>query len=134
MDRVRTVGGAEAHRRGGLRLRARARRNLRLSRAAALMPLLPLLPELIGVVTSPTGAVIRDILHRLAARFPRHVLLWPVRVQGEGSADEVAAGIHGFNALLADGPIRKPDLLIVARGGGSFEDLWAFNDEILVRA
>ena len=95
---------------------------------------LPFLPDLIGVVTSPTGAVIRDILHRLAGRFPRHVLLWPVRVQGEGSAEEVAAAIHGFNGLPMHGPIRKPDLIIVARGGGSLEDLWSFNEEIVVRA
>jgi exodeoxyribonuclease VII large subunit len=96
--------------------------------------LLPYLPELIGVVTSPTGAVIRDILHRLADRFPRRVLVWPVRVQGDGSAEEVAAAIRGFNALPMSGPIRRPDLLIVARGGGSIEDLWAFNEEIVVRA
>src|SRR6202521_713815 len=96
--------------------------------------LLPFLPEVIGVIPSPTGAVIRDILHRLADRFPRHVIVWPVRVQGEGSAEEVAAAIHGFNALLPDGPIRKPALLIVARGGGSLEDLWSFNEEIVVRA
>ena len=89
---------------------------------------------MIGVITSPTGAVIRDILHRLADRFPRHVLVWPVRVQGDGSAEEVAAAIRGFNALPADGPIRRPDLLIVARGGGSLEDLWSFNEEIVVRA
>src|SRR6202162_5383829 len=81
--------------------------------------LLPFLPELIGVITSPTGAVIRDILHRLADRFPRHVLVWPVRVQGEGSAEELAAAIHGFNALPAEGPIARPDLIIVARGGGA---------------
>src|SRR6266436_2814690 len=81
--------------------------------------LLPFLPEAIGVITSPTGAVIRDILHRLADRFPRPVIVWPVRVQGEGSAEEVAAAIHGFNSLAPGGPIRKPDLLIVARGGGS---------------
>src|SRR5215831_6403640 len=84
---------------------------------AARKQLLPFLPERIGVVTSPTGAVIRDILHRLADRFPRHVMVWPVRVQGDGCADEVAAAIHGFNALPPDGPLRKPDLLIVARGG-----------------
>jgi len=96
--------------------------------------LLPFLPERIGVVTSPTGAVIRDILHRLADRFPRHVMVWPVRVQGDGCAEEVAAAIHGFNALPLDGPMRRPDLLIVARGGGSLEDLWAFNEEIVVRA
>jgi exodeoxyribonuclease VII large subunit len=96
--------------------------------------LLPYLPEVIGVVTSPTGAVIRDILHRLADRFPRRVLVWPVRVQGEGSAEEVAAAIRGFNALAKDGPIPQPDLLIVARGGGSIEDLWSFNEEIVVRA
>ncbi len=101
---------------------------------AARKQLLPYLPELIGVVTSPTGAVIRDILHRLADRFPRHVLVWPVRVQGDGSAEEVAAAIRGFNALASDGPIRRPDLLIVARGGGSLEDLWSFNEEIVVRA
>ena len=96
--------------------------------------LLPWLPEVIGVVTSPTGAVIRDILHRLNDRFPRHVLVWPVRVQGEGSAEQVAAAIHGFNALEDGGAIPRPDLLIVARGGGSLEDLWSFNEEIVVRA
>jgi exodeoxyribonuclease VII large subunit len=96
--------------------------------------LLPWLPEVIGVVTSPTGAVIRDILHRLEDRFPRHVLVWPVRVQGEGSAEQIAAAIHGFNALEDGGKIPRPDLLIVARGGGSLEDLWSFNEEIVVRA
>src|SRR4029077_17937108 len=96
--------------------------------------LLPFLPETIGVVTSPTGAVIRDILHRLADRFPRHVIVWPVKVQGEGSAEQVAAAIRGFNALPENGRIRRPDLLIVARGGGSLEDLWSFNEEIVVRA
>ncbi len=96
--------------------------------------LLPYLPRVIGVVTSPTGAVIRDILHRLADRFPVHVLVWPVRVQGETSAAEVAQAIRGFNALDADGAIPRPDLLIVARGGGSLEDLWSFNEEIVVRA
>src|SRR6266550_561164 len=84
---------------------------------AARKQLLRFLPERIGVVTSPTGAVIRDILHRLADRFPRHVIVWPVRVQGDGCAEEVAAAIHGFNALPIDGPMRRPDLLIVARGG-----------------
>src|SRR5215467_13755365 len=96
--------------------------------------LLPFLPGVIGVVTSPTGAVIRDILHRLEDRFPRRVLVWPVRVQGEGSADQIAAAIRGFNALPEAGPIPRPDLLIVARGGGSLEDLWSFNEEIVVRA
>ena len=96
--------------------------------------LLPFLPDVIGVVTSPTGAVIRDILHRLADRFPRHVLVWPVRVQGDGSAEEVAAAIRGFNALPTRGAMPRPDLLIVARGGGSLEDLWSFNDENVVRA
>src|SRR5258708_13954008 len=91
--------------------------------------LLPYLPEVIGVVTSPTGAVIRDILHRLADRFPRHVIVWPVKVQGAGSAEQVAAAIRGFHALPADGRIRRPDLLIVARGGGSPEDLSAFHAE-----
>jgi exodeoxyribonuclease VII large subunit len=96
--------------------------------------LLPFLPETIGVITSPTGAVIRDILHRLADRFPRHVIVWPVKVQGDGSAEQVAAAIRGFNALSETGRIRRPDLLIVARGGGSLEDLWSFNEEIVVRA
>jgi exodeoxyribonuclease VII large subunit len=95
---------------------------------------LPFLPGVIGVVTSPTGAVIRDILHRLADRFPRHVVIWPVRVQGKGAAEEVAAGIDGFNALAPGGPIARPDLIIVARGGGSLEDLMAFNEEVVVRA
>jgi exodeoxyribonuclease VII large subunit len=96
--------------------------------------LLPFLPKVIGVVTSPTGAVIRDILHRLSDRFPRHVLVWPVRVQGDGAAEEIAAAIDGFNALPENGPIPRPDILIVARGGGSLEDLWCFNEEIVVRA
>lgn len=90
---------------------------------------LPYLPERVGVVTSPTGAVIRDILHRLSDRFPRHVLVWPVRVQGETAAAEVVAAIKGFNEM-AD----RPDVIIVARGGGSLEDLWPFNDEAIVRA
>jgi exodeoxyribonuclease VII large subunit len=90
---------------------------------------LPFLPTRIGVVTSPTGAVIRDILHRLGDRCPTHVIVWPVPVQGEGAAAKIAAAIRGF-ALLAD----KPDLLIVARGGGAIEDLWAFNEEEVVRA
>ncbi|MBR1126290.1 exodeoxyribonuclease VII large subunit [Bradyrhizobium lablabi] len=101
---------------------------------AARKQLLPWLPEVIGVVTSPTGAVIRDILHRLQDRFPRRVLVWPVKVQGEGSAEQVAAAIRGFNALPEGGRIPRPDLLIVARGGGSLEDLWSFNEEIVVRA
>jgi exodeoxyribonuclease VII large subunit len=101
---------------------------------AARKQLLPFLPTVIGVVTSPTGAVIRDILHRLADRFPRHVLVWPVKVQGDSSAAEIAAAIRGFNALPERGPIPKPDLIIVARGGGSLEDLWSFNEEIVVRA
>jgi len=96
--------------------------------------LLPFLPDVIGVVTSPTGAVIRDILHRLADRFPRRVLVWPVRVQGDGSAEQIAVAIRGFNALPEAGPIPRPDLLIVARGGGSLEDLWSFNEESVVRA
>ncbi|WP_371036608.1 exodeoxyribonuclease VII large subunit [Rhodosalinus sp. FB01] len=95
---------------------------------------LPYLPEVIGVVTSPSGAVIRDILHRLRDRFPRHVLIWPVAVQGERCAPEVANAIRGFNALPRRGPIPRPDLLIVARGGGSIEDLWGFNEEIVARA
>ncbi|MEH3116225.1 MAG: exodeoxyribonuclease VII large subunit [Methylorubrum populi] len=109
---------------------------------------IPFLPRVIGVVTSPTGAVIRDILHRLEDRFPRPVLVWPVRVQGEGAAEEIAAAIRGFNALpkipagprsasvqrAEGGPLPRPDVLIVARGGGSIEDLWAFNEEAVVRA
>jgi exodeoxyribonuclease VII large subunit len=95
---------------------------------------IPFLPEVIGVVTSPTGAVIRDILHRLSDRFPRNVLVWPVRVQGETSGAEVAAAIAGLNALPVTGPIRRPSVIIVARGGGSLEDLWGFNDEAVVRA
>jgi exodeoxyribonuclease VII large subunit len=92
---------------------------------------LPYLPRVVGVVTSPTGAVIR---HRIADRFPVHVLVWPVRVQGETSGAEVAAAIEGFNAIEPGGPIPRPDVLIVARGGGSLEDLWGFNDEAVVRA
>ena len=95
---------------------------------------IPYLPTVIGVITSPTGAVIRDIMHRLRDRFPRHVLLWPVVVQGDAAAGQVAAAIRGFNALPPGGPVPRPDLLIVARGGGSIEDLWAFNEEIVVRA
>jgi len=109
---------------------------------------LPFLPETIGVITSPSGAVIRDILHRLADRFPRHVLLWPVRVQGKACAEEVARAIAGFNALPAkamgaakttasvktiSGKMPRPDILIIARGGGSLEDLWGFNEEIVAR-
>ena len=94
----------------------------------------PFLPRIVGVVTSPTGAVIRDILHRLADRFPVRVIVWPVRVQGETSAAEVAAAIDGFNALAVDGTMPRPDVLIVARGGGSLEDLMSFNDEAVVRA
>ena len=96
--------------------------------------LIPFLPRTIGIVTSPTGAVIRDILHRLHDRFPRRVLVWPVRVQGETSAAEVAQAIRGFNALPPVGKIPRPDLLIVARGGGSLEDLWSFNEEEVLRA
>jgi exodeoxyribonuclease VII large subunit len=100
---------------------------------AAAKKKLPFLPDVIGVVTSPTGAVIRDIMHRLEARFPRRVLLWPVAVQGEKSAAEIAAAIAGFNAF--DGKrLPRPDLIIVARGGGSVEDLMAFNEEVVVRA
>ena len=95
---------------------------------------IPYLPDVIGVVTSPQGAVIRDILHRLRDRFPRHVLVWPVAVQGPACPGEVARAVQGFNALPPGGPIPRPDLLIVARGGGSVEDLWGFNDEAVVRA
>lgn len=95
---------------------------------------LPFLPRVIGVVTSPTGAVIRDILHRLADRFPTHVLVWPVLVQGEGAAGQIAAAVRGFSEIGEGGPMPRPDLVIVARGGGSIEDLWAFNEEDVVRA
>jgi exodeoxyribonuclease VII large subunit len=95
---------------------------------------LPFLPRVIGVVTSPTGAVIRDILHRLADRFPSHVLVWPVLVQGNGAAEQIAAAVRGFSELNVGGPVPRPDLVIVARGGGSIEDLWAFNEEVVVRA
>ncbi|WP_375618650.1 MULTISPECIES: exodeoxyribonuclease VII large subunit [unclassified Bartonella] len=95
---------------------------------------LPYMPRILGVVTSPTGAVIRDIIHRISDRFPLHVLVWPVRVQGETSGREVAVAVEGFNALGPGGLIPKPDLIIVARGGGSLEDLWGFNDEAVVRA
>lgn len=95
---------------------------------------LPFLPDVIGVVTSPTGAVIRDILHRLEDRFPVRVLVWPVLVQGQGAAEQVAAAVRGFGAIDDGGPVPRPDLLIVARGGGSIEDLWAFNEEVVVRA
>ncbi len=94
---------------------------------------LPYLPEIIGVVTS-LRAVIRDILHRLRDRFPRKVLIWPVAVQGEQCAPQVAAAIEGFNRLSPGGALPRPDLLIVARGGGSIEDLWGFNEEIVARA
>ncbi len=95
---------------------------------------IPYLPDVIGVITSPSGAVIRDILHRLRERFPRKVLIWPVAVQGAKSAPEVARAIEGFNRLSPGGSMPRPDLLIVARGGGSLEDLWGFNEEIVVRA
>lgn len=95
---------------------------------------LPFLPRVIGVVTSPTGAVIRDILHRLADRFPSHVLVWPVPVQGQGAAEKVAEAVRGFSQLSAASGVPRPDLVIVARGGGSIEDLWCFNEEVVVRA
>jgi exodeoxyribonuclease VII large subunit len=95
---------------------------------------LPYLPQVIGVITSPTGAVIRDILHRLEDRCPTRVIVWPVKVQGDGAAAEVAAALRGFDAIEPGGPVPRPDLVIVARGGGSIEDLWAFNEEIVVRA
>lgn len=95
---------------------------------------LPFLPEVIGVVTSPSGAVIRDILHRLRERFPRHVIVWPTLVQGKGAEARIAAAIEGFNALPEGGGVPRPDVLIVARGGGSLEDLWCFNEEIVARA
>ncbi len=95
---------------------------------------LPFLPRTIGVVTSPTGAVIRDILHRLADRFPSHVIVWPVAVQGDGAAAQIAKAVRGFDAIAPGGPVPRPELVIVARGGGSIEDLWAFSEEVVVRA
>jgi len=95
---------------------------------------IPFLPKTIGIVTSPTGAVIRDIMHRLNDRFPRHVQLWPCLVQGKGAAEQVVAGIKAFNSIDGTKGIPRPDLIIVARGGGSLEDLWSFNEEIVVRA
>ncbi|CFW99046.1 Exodeoxyribonuclease 7 large subunit [Candidatus Filomicrobium marinum] len=95
---------------------------------------LPFLPRIVGIVTSPSGAVIRDMLHGFDERFPTRAIVWPVRVQGEGCAPEVAAAIRGFNQLKAGGPVPRPDVIIVARGGGSLEDLWGFNEEIVVRA
>ncbi len=95
---------------------------------------LPQMPSAIGVVTSPTGAVIRDILHRLHDRFGVHVLVWGTLVQGKNAAPQIAAAIRGFDAMPADGALPRPDVLIVARGGGSLEDLWAFNEESVVRA
>jgi exodeoxyribonuclease VII large subunit len=94
---------------------------------------LPAFPAVIGVITSPTGAVIRDILHRIAERWPCRVIVWPVVVQGDAACGQVSTAIRGFDALTPDGPIPRPDLLIVARGGGSVEDLWCFNDEGLAR-
>ena len=95
---------------------------------------IPFLPNTIGVVTSPTGAVIRDIIHRITDRFPSHILLWPSLVQGDGAAEQIAGAIRGFNNLPKKGHIARPDVIIVARGGGSLEDLWAFNEEIVIRA
>lgn len=95
---------------------------------------IPFLPQVIGVVTSPTGAVIRDIIHRVTDRFPSRIIVWPTLVQGEGAAEQIAAAINGFNNLPANGAIPRPDVLIVARGGGSLEDLWCFNEEVVIRA
>ncbi len=95
---------------------------------------IPFLPQTIGVVTSASGAVIRDIIHRVRDRFPSHILVWPTPVQGDGAAEKIAAAIHGFNNLPQNGEIRRPDVLIVARGGGSLEDLWPFNEEAVIRA
>src|SRR6266851_5560828 len=122
----------------GALLRLLEERRLRLAAeglfAAERKRALPFLPQVIGIVTSPSGAVIRDILHRLADRFPRRVLIWPVAVQGEGAAAQIAAAIDGFNRIGPGGKLPRPDLIIVARGGGSLEDLMAFNEEIVVRA
>lgn len=95
---------------------------------------IPFLPQTIGVVTSASGAVIRDIIHRVTDRFPSHILLWPAPVQGEGAAEKIAAAINGLNNLPLHGSLKRPDVIIVARGGGSLEDLWPFNEEIVIRA
>ncbi len=95
---------------------------------------IPFLPETIGVVSSASGAVIRDIIHRIRDRFPSHVILWPTPVQGEGAAEKVAAAIRGFNGLTLNSSVKRPDVIIVARGGGSLEDLWPFNEEVVIRA
>ena len=95
---------------------------------------IPFLPETIGVVTSPAGAVIRDIIHRISGRFPTRIIVWPTLVQGEGAAEQIAAAVNGFNSLPTGGTIPRPDVLIVARGGGSLEDLWCFNEEAVIRA
>lgn len=95
---------------------------------------IPFLPRIIGVVTSPTGAVIRDIIHRVRDRFPSRIIVWPTLVQGDGAAAQISAAIDGFNALPENGNVPRPDVLIVARGGGSLEDLWCFNEENVVRA
>ena len=95
---------------------------------------IPYLPQTIGVVTSASGAVIRDIIHRVRDRFPSHILLWPTPVQGEGAAEKIAAAVRGFNTLPQNGNIARPDVIIVARGGGSLEDLWPFNEEVVIRA
>ena len=114
------------------RLKAQAARPRACSRRRA-SGRCPTMPTVVGVVTSPTGAVIRDILHRIRDRWPAHVLVWPVVVQGDAAAAQVCAAIRGFNAIAAGGPVPRPDVLIVARGGGSIEDLWPFNDETLAR-
>ncbi|MCM1323526.1 MAG: exodeoxyribonuclease VII large subunit [Acetobacter sp.] len=95
---------------------------------------IPFLPETIGVVSSASGAVIRDIIHRIRDRFPSHIVLWPTPVQGDGAAEKVAAAIRGFNTLTKESSVKRPDVIIVARGGGSLEDLWAFNEEVVIRA
>jgi len=95
---------------------------------------IPFLPKVIGVVTSASGAVIRDIIHRVRDRFPSHIIVWPTPVQGEGAAEKIAAAVKGFNGLDGKGGIPRPDVLIVARGGGSLEDLWPFNEEVVIRA
>ena len=95
---------------------------------------IPFLPETIGVVSSASGAVIRDIIHRIRDRFPCHIILWPTPVQGDGAAEKIAEAIRGFNKLTLSSPVKRPDVIIVARGGGSLEDLWPFNEEVVIRA
>ncbi|MBR1648261.1 MAG: exodeoxyribonuclease VII large subunit [Alphaproteobacteria bacterium] len=122
----------------GALLKLLEERKLRFANEGLFDPLhkkpIPYLPRVIGVVTSPTGAVIRDIIHRVSDRFPCRIIVWPTLVQGDGAAEQIGEAIKGFNSLKENSSIPRPDVLIVARGGGSLEDLWCFNEEVVVRA